>query len=118
MKLIYIVLLGSIMLTVNSSAQSISCSELHDVVTTKSYYKDVVNCFGSSMLVKATRYEYEGVGFVVALIKQGKYDFKGTTYIFCGISSYAWSNFKGKGMTDSWGEAFHQYIMDRTCDCY
>ena len=101
-----------------SNAQDISCADLFDYVTSQSRYPSTVNCFNSEWLVKVQRYELEGTGFVVAYIKQNDYDYRGKPYIFCGISSYNWSMFRSSGMTGSWGEAFHQYIRDYTCNCY
>ncbi len=73
----------------------------------------------SSWLVKVEYYQvdYDG-GLVIAYIKKNDYDFKGKPYIFCGISSQRWSAFKTEGLYGSYGEAFHKYIMDYTCDCY
>ena len=70
------------------------------------------------MLAEVEYYELQNMGFVVAYIKSSDYDFTGKPYIFCGISSYTWSSFKTSGMMGSWGESFHEYIMDHTCDCY
>lgn len=103
---------------VNSYSQSISCQELFSTVTSNYDTKDTASCYNSSMLAKVIYYEYENMGFVVAYIKSGDYDFSGKPYIFCGISSYTWSSFKTNGMTGSWGESFHEYIMDQTCNCY
>ena len=46
------------------------------------------------------------------------YDFRGKPYIFCGISSYTWTKFTSDGTYNSWGKAFHKYIMDNKCNCY
>lgn len=84
----------------------------------KDRYPDRVNTMGSSMLVKAEYYQVDyNAGLVIAYIKNNEYDFKGKPYIFCGISSTRWSNFKSKGLYESWGKSFHEYIMDHTCDC-
>lgn len=97
-------------------AQTISCNQLYQAVA-KSNYPETVNCYNSSMLVKVEYYTYNGTGVVVAYIKDNKYDYKGSPYIFCGISIYSWMNFKTSGYSNSWGEAFHDYIMDYKCNC-
>lgn len=115
------ILLVGILIFVNhleAYSQSISCKELYSTVVTNSDYQDSTNCFGSSMLAKTEYYEYQNMGFVVAYIKSNDYDLSGKPYIFCGISSLTWSRFKTNGMTGSWGESFHEYIMDYTCKCY
>ena len=100
------------------NGQSISCQELFNVVTSDYDYSDETSCYGSSMLARVGYYEYNNMGFVVAYIKDSEYDFSGDPYIFCGISSYTWNSFKSSGMTGSWGESFHEYIMDNKCNCY
>ena len=102
----------------SGKAQSVSCQELFEVVTSDYDNSDQTSCFGSTMLAKAEYYEYNNVGFVVGYIKSNDFDFDGSPYIFCGISSYTWSSFKSDGMTGSWGKSFHKYIMDSKCNCY
>jgi len=101
-----------------SNAQSISCQELFEIITDYHDTRDNVITIGSSMLAKATHYTVDGDGFVIAYIKSNDYDFLGKPYIFCGISSQRWSRFKIEGMTGSWGESFHNYIREYTCNCY
>lgn len=95
-----------------------SCEEVYSTVINNYDYKDAASCYGSSMLAKVEYYRLDNMGFVVGYIKRSDYDFSGQPYIFCGISSYQWSRFKASGMTGSWGESFHEYIMDYTCNCY
>lgn len=101
-----------------SFAQSMSCQELFTIVTTEYDRKDQRHCVLSDMLVKVTRYEIEDMGFVVAYIKSGDYDFSGSPYIFCDISTYTWSQFNTAAIYDGWGNAFHKYIFNQTCNCY
>ncbi|NVK53838.1 MAG: hypothetical protein HWD85_12955 [Flavobacteriaceae bacterium] len=101
-----------------SNGQGISCQEVYEIVTENYDYKDTVTPIGSSMLTRVTYYTLDGDGFVVANIKRNEYDFRGTPYIFCGISSQRWARFKNEGMFNSWGESFHAYIRDYTCNCY
>ncbi len=116
--LVLFVLLPNLWQGSTLNAQSISCQELYDFIVEEYDSKDQVTCYGSSMLTKVTRYTYDGNGFVVAFIKQNDYDFRGSPYIFCGVSSWTWSSFKISGMGDSWGEAFHEYIFGHKCACY
>lgn len=104
--------------TVNLQAQQYSCQELFQEITSNYDTKSETPCYGSSMLVKAVYYTYGGQGFVVGYLKSSDYDMSGRPYIFCGISTYTWSRFKAEGMTDSWGESFHKYIMNERCDCF
>lgn len=104
--------------TIFSNAQSISCQELFNTVTSNFDSSDETSCFGSSMLAKVEYYEYNNMGFVVAYIKDSEYDFSGAPYIFCGFSSYTWGRFKSSGLYGSWGQSFHEYIMDSKCNCY
>ncbi|SDS49856.1 hypothetical protein SAMN04515667_2311 [Formosa sp. Hel1_31_208] len=118
MKKFLFLLLFSTFFSFQVKAQSISCQELFETVT-EYYSNDSVTCLGSTMLVKVEYYKIEGNGFVVAYIKSNAYDFNGSPYIFCGISQQRWSAFKTNGMYGgSWGESFHEYIRDYTCNCY
>src|SRR5690606_12616903 len=98
-------------------AQTMSCQEVLEIVTENYDYRDNVTPIGSTMLSKATYYTVDGEGFVVAYIKSNQYDFQGRPYIFCGISSQRWTKFKSEGMYGSWGESFHAYIREYTCNC-
>lgn len=118
MKTLKLIIVALFIFPITSNAQSISCQELFEIVTEKYDSKDEVTCFNSEMLTKATHYEVEGMGFVVGYIKSNNYDFRGKPYIFCGVSSWQWSSFKMNGMSNSWGEAFHEYIRNKICDCY
>lgn len=99
-------------------SQNIRCSDLVDYVIQNADYSDSVTCFDSSMLVKVTKYDLESSSIVIAYLKKDEYDYRGKPYVFCGISSYNWSNFKYEGMSNSWGKSFHTYIMDYKCNCY
>lgn len=113
----FIFALSLILLSCTSSySQTMGCQELFEIVTTKYDTTESVSCYGSSMLVKVDYYKVGNNSFAVAYIKSNQYDFKGTPYIFCGIPSMNWSYFKynSKG---SWGESYHHYIKDYTCNC-
>lgn len=117
-KILVISILGLIFNIGNSYAQNVSCNELYEIVINNHDYSTSVSCYGSSFLVKATYYECENVGFVIAYVKQNDYDYRGKPYIFCGVSLMDWSNFKASGMYGSWGKAFYKYIKPHTCNCY
>ena len=59
--------------------------------------------------------------YVVAEIKKSEYSYQTKSYVFCGISFSDWYDFSnGKGYNDkrTYGERFHDYIMDYQCNCY
>lgn len=115
---ILIVLLTFLSINNQSYSQTISCQELFEIVTENYDRIDRVTPLSSTMLAKVNYYTLEGAGFVVAYIKKNDFDFQGSPYIFCGISSQRWAKFKSEGMFGSWGESFHAYIRDYTCNCY
>ena len=108
----------TVLYALTCSCASISCQELFNYVVEQYDRKSYTTCYGSTMLTKVDYYVVDGNGFVVGYIKQNEWDYKGQPYLFCGISNYTWSQFKMNGMTGSWGKAFHDYIMDYTCNCY
>ena len=103
-SLLVIALLGSYQAT----AQTPTCSELYSYVKKEGGYPSTQSCYGSSFLVKAERYVVNGTGVAIIWMKANEYDFSGTPYMYCGISSYTWSSFTSAGMTGSWGKAFHK----------
>ncbi len=117
MKKILITFLG-LFIGINTFSQSISCSELYNMIVNNYDHKESTMCFNSSVLVRAEYYQLDNMGFVIAYIKANEYDLQGTPYIFCGISSYTWTSFTSDGMFGSWGKAFHEYIRNNLCDCY
>lgn len=101
------------------NAQDISCSELLDIVTSKYDSKKTAHCYTSTMLIKVNYYKLDGHGFVVAYIKKNDYDFRGTPYVFCGITNSKWNSFTFDATYGgSWGKSFHKNIIDNTCNCY
>ncbi|MCG2760601.1 MAG: hypothetical protein L6407_05265 [Candidatus Delongbacteria bacterium] len=113
----FILLFGALLFSTLYSSQSTSCSDLVSYAKSEDPYPDRVSPYGSTMIAKAEFYQVEGGGLVIAYLKSNEYDYSGKPYIFCGISRERWAKFKSVGMYDGWGEAFHQYIMDHTCDC-
>ena len=113
--LVLLLLIGSIC---SLNAQSISCNELYNVITEHYESKEEASILSSTILRSAKYYRLEDMGFVIAYIKESDYDIIGNPYIFCGISQQRWNTFKNDGMFNSWGKAFHKYIIDYTCECY
>ncbi|OBQ14490.1 MAG: hypothetical protein AN482_01880 [Anabaena sp. LE011-02] len=116
MKKLFIVFAILLLVTANTYSQKLSCQEVFDIVTSRYDLKETTTCYNSTMLVKVVYYTLDGNGYVVAYIKQNDYDFSGTPYIFCGIDNMRWMYFKIGGI-ESWGESFHEYIMDYKCNC-
>jgi hypothetical protein len=116
MKKIIFVLSFVLFSSMNSYSQSMSCQEMFEIVTTQYDTKETATCYASTMLVKVDYYRVDNNNYAVAYIKSNDYDFRGKPYLFCGIPSMNWSYFKynSKG---SWGEGFHEYIKDYTCNC-
>lgn len=109
------------LISFNSFSQEVSCEDLLDYIKSKgSYVSSVSNLvMQSSWLFEVTAYSYNGNYFVVAKIKENEYSYTTKSYIFCGIPYRNWSSFKfgGYGDSNSYGERFHKYIMDYTCNC-
>ncbi|WP_074406090.1 hypothetical protein [Aquimarina megaterium] len=103
-------------------AQQVDCNELIDLIKSKGYYTGKVDSYilDSSWLYKVTAYTYNYKTFVIAMIKRNEYSYSTDTYIFCGVPSSNWNNFKHGGYydSDSYGKRFHKYIMEYKCNCY
>ena len=108
-------------LSLNLSAQSVSCGELMEFIKSKGMYNTSVSSYtlDSSWLSNVTLYSYDMKYFVIAEIKANKYSYGSKPYIFCSIPFNNWLNFKNGGYreSDSYGERFHKYIFDYQCDC-
>jgi hypothetical protein len=116
MKKMFVILMILSAGIIDAYSQNISCQELFEIVTTRYESKESVSCYGSSLLVKADKYVIDNKIYVVAFIKKNDYDFKGTPYIFCGIPSMNWGYFKYNSKS-SWGESYHAYLKDYSCNC-
>jgi hypothetical protein len=121
MKLARIILIITAIIFIGSStskAQTPSCSELISYVTSEGGYPSIVNCVGSSWLLKVERYEIDGNGVAVVWVKRNDYDSIGKPYVYCGITDTIWRDFGLEGViSSSWGKAFHQYIKGNNCNC-
>jgi len=104
------------------SSQQVSCDNLLEFIESEGYRKGSLSSYtlNSSWLYKVTAYEYDYRIYVVAEIKKNEYSFSTNTYIFCGIPSRNWSNFRygDYGDSNSYGKRFHKYIIDYDCNCY
>ncbi|MEL0643317.1 hypothetical protein V6251_02915 [Olleya sp. Ti.3.14] len=99
-----------------------ACDDLLSFIENNGYSKGSLSNYtlDSDWLYQVKAYDYEYKIYVVAKIKKSEYSYQTNTYIFCGIPSTNWSNFKngGYGDSNSYGERFHKYIIDYKCDCY
>lgn len=114
-------------LPVISFSQTISCEDLLEYVEDEGRSEGEVSSFtlalaldkGSSWLKEVKGYSVENTIVVVAEIKRDDFGFSTDKYVFCGVPSSNWRNFKS-AFTDSdmsYGEKFHKYIMDYKCNC-
>jgi hypothetical protein len=73
----------------------------------------------SSWLSKVEAYDYESKVIVIAEIK-GEGSFFPKKYIFCNVPVENWKYFEGLSPISSsktYGERFHEAIIDYKCDC-
>lgn len=102
-------------------AQNVSCSELYSFIIENGRKESTLPNYilNSSWLYKVTAYSYNYKIYVIAEIKENEYSYKTSSYIFCGIPSMNWTYFQmgAYGDSNSYGERFHKYIRDYTCNC-
>jgi hypothetical protein len=101
-------------------AQRVSCETLMKAVKEEADHYDEVGFYSllnSEFLEEVEAFEYEEELFVIAKFKREPGQIFSKYYIFCGISKTRWNAFKN-GWTGTYGERFHQYIIDYVCDCY
>jgi hypothetical protein len=122
MKKLLPLLLLSLIINLNSYSQEVSCNDLLTFIKSEGFHKASLSSYtlNSSWLQKVTAYSYDYKVYVVAEIKKDQYSYQTNTYIFCGIPSQNWTNFKNGGFYNSstFGERFHKYIIDYQCNCY
>lgn len=104
-------------------SQEISCEKLKNFIEKEGRYVSSLSSYtlNSSWLYKVTCYSYEMNYYVIAEIKKSEYSYQTKSYVFCGIPYSNWSNFKnGYNFSDkrTYGERFHDYIIDYQCNCY
>ncbi|WP_418510790.1 hypothetical protein [Corallibacter sp.] len=106
----------------SGTSQTTSCEDLLSYIQDNGYRKSKLSSYtlDSSWLYEVTAYTYDYDIYVVAKIKKSEYSYQTNTYIFCGVPSTNWSNFKNGGYGDpnSYGKRFHKYIFDYKCECY
>jgi hypothetical protein len=108
-----------VMITGTSFSQNVSCENLMRAVKSEASYYGEVSSFtliSSEFLKEVKAYDYEGTLFVIATFQPKSNEFFPRTYIFCGIPYSNWNSFKN-GFNGSYGERFHQYIIDYVCNC-
>ena len=117
-----IIFFTSLIFSIGIHAQSVSCKDLMDYVTSKGYNFQGVNSYElyeSSWLNSVKAYKLEGRIAIIAEIKR-KGEYFSKKYVFCGISQSSWDAFY-MGTYDinkSYGERFHKYIFNSQCNCY
>ncbi|MCR8667088.1 hypothetical protein NO995_05300 [Aestuariibaculum sp. M13] len=96
----------------------VSCSEVIKVLENSKLIKDQIKNYtlNSSWLKTVTKYTYENQNFVIIEVLENEYSYKTSKYIFCGIPTLNWINFK-TGLSGTYGERFHKYIFKYKCDC-
>jgi hypothetical protein len=104
-----------------SFSQNVGCNDLADYIVQNGVLHASLGNYtlNSSWLYEVKAYMYDYKIFVIAKIKKSEYDYRTSSYIFCSIPSQNWINFEygGPGDSESYGERFHQYIMNYTCNC-
>jgi len=108
------------LITLNQvQAQKMSCNELYNFIIENGYKKATLTNYqlNSEWLYKVTAYTYNYKTYVIAEIKENEYSTKTKSYIFCNIPSLNWANFQNGTYVDSYGERFHKYIKEYTCNC-
>jgi hypothetical protein len=120
-KILFIILFAFTF--VGAKAQEVSCEDLKNYIEKEGRYYSSISSYtlNSSWLYKVTCYSYDMKYYVVAEIKANEYSYQTKSYVFCGISFSDWYDFSnGKGYNDkrTYGERFHDYIMDYQCNCY
>ena len=110
MKYFAIVLLC---LTTSLSYSQVSCNELSQSIQSE-LSGESYTALDSEFLTSVTGY-YDSRSDTYFVITTIDYT---TTYIYCGISSYNWSQFKLSAYGDQVGETWHKVIKPYKCDCY
>ena len=108
---------------IEAQAQTVSCDELISYVEKNGRETSSVSSYqliNSSWLKGVKRYSIDNSNVVIAEIKRNQYSIYTRKYIFCGISNTNWRSFKYgySNLGTSYGERFHEYIMDNKCNCY
>lgn len=106
----------------HAMSQEVSCSEVQDFIKANGYANGTVSSYtlDSEWLHEVKAYTYDYKIYIIAKIKPSEYSYQTKSYIFCGIPSMNWSNFRygGFGDSESYGERFHKYIFKYKCDCF
>jgi hypothetical protein len=105
-----------------SKAQEVSCEELIAFIKEKGQKSEEVTSLSldSSWLNNVTLYKYDGKYYVIAKIKKDEYGYSTKSYVFCNIPYSNWSSFHSPYnfiTHGTYGERFHEYIIDYVCNC-
>jgi len=112
-----ILLISFILYSSSCFSQSVTCQELKELIEKEAELESSTSCIGSTALIKAQFYTYEGEAYVIVYLKSSEYDYRGKPYIFCGISSSRWNKFVSEGRSGSWGKSFSANIKNNNCRC-
>jgi hypothetical protein len=108
--------------SLQSYSQTVSCNELLEYVLDEGSEIGKINpvqLYKSGWLESVEAYSISNSIAIIAEIKKDDYGFNTKKYIFCNVPQANWDAFyfglydKGK----TYGERFHKYIIDYTCDC-
>ena len=106
---------------IQAKSQKISCNELYKFIIENGRKTSTVSnlVLNSEWLHKVTAYSYDYKIYVIAEIKENEFSYKTNSYIFCNVPSLNWSNFQNGSFTNSstYGERFHKYIKEYSCNC-
>lgn len=94
-----------------------NCDKQMSTIVNNGTLLNKVTPLSSTMIVSAHHYAYNKSGYVIAYLKSGGSSYNGRPYLFCGVSKTLWNQFTSNGLYNSYGEAFHEYILGRKCDC-
>lgn len=98
-------------------SQQISCEEAYHIIVNQGEIIGSVAPPYSEWLKKVTAYKIDGELYVEAIVKRDEYGTITDAYIYCGIPKYNWDMFRLYDSNPSYGEKFHKYIYDYTCNC-
>ena len=98
-------------------SHQISCEEAYHIIISQGEDIGSVTPPYSEWLKKVTAYRIDGEIYVEAIVKRDEYGMKTDAYIFCRIPKYNWDMFRLYDSNPSYGEKFHKYIDEYTCNC-
>ena len=110
-------ILTLVLILIGTLTHAQTCDELVAYAQSEDAYPDTFTAYGSSLVAKAEHYSVGNSRLTIVYLKDNDYDYSGDPYIYCGVSDYAWSQFKYATVDGSYGKSYHAYIRDNTCVC-